>query len=628
MSFRYKHRLATSVASILTALTVTLAGTSAGQAAVASSDISVGDILAQTVYLPIKHPAQAEAAARAMQIPGTAGYHKFLTVPQFVAQYADSDAEISQVEAVLTQLGYNIVYVFPNHLGIEVTSSTGTAERTLGVKLKRFTVNGRSGMAPNAALKLPASLASLVRGIGGLNTLTHPHPMRVASLEAQGIQKRAVQGALVGGTPGNYLPVDFENYYGVTPIYGQGITGRGTTIGIVTLANFLPSDAYLFWKQIGLNVSQTRITTVNVDGGTSIAPSDALGEGETDLDVEESGAIAPGANQRVYVAPNNTNANFIDGFEAAASENIADTVSSSWGQPELDFFYDAATQTPSQTFLLDAFHDAFLEMALQGQSVFIAAGDSGSFDTVESCATSGTPSADNPVCNSPYTLDHPSSDPLVTSAGGTTTPFTVMTKSGLHLYSTQERAWSWDYIAAEAAQQGRGATYPVSRFFATGGGGGVSSYFGKPWYQNGVKGITLTKPNQTLTQDNGSGPVLQYTLPANFAGRNSPDISTDADPETGFQYIEEGQIITGYGGTSFVAPQLNGVNALFTQALGGRVGQLNPALYELGNLTANDIAAGNNWGYNAIGGYDNAVGNGTLSAYKLAIGLAYLKYVY
>ena len=156
---------------------------------------------------------------------------------------------------------------------------------------------------------------------------------------------------------------------------------------------------------------------MNVDGGTTIAPSDALGEGETDLDVEESGAIAPGANERVYVSPNNTNANFIDGFEAAASDNIADTVSSSWGQPELDFFTDIAAPTSSQTFLLDAFHDAFLEMALQGQTVFIAAGDSGSFDTVRGCPAFGTPSAKNPVCNAPYAVDHPSSDPLVTAAG-------------------------------------------------------------------------------------------------------------------------------------------------------------------------------------------------------------------
>ncbi len=623
MKHSLKQRLSFSVASILAGLAL---GATAGRAAT-TGDVSVGDILAQTVYLPIQNPQAAEAAAQALQTPGSR-YHKFLSVQQFVGQYAPSDAQIAQVEAALVQLGYTVEYVFPNHLGIEVLSSAGTAESAMGVKLHYVTLNGHSGMVPDRTPTLPRSLRGLVRGIGGLNTFSHAHSQRAVAAIGQTATPRATGSAiLTGGTPGNYLPADFEKFYHVAPIYQLGVNGRGSTIGIVTLANFKPADAYQFWRQIGLNVSQTRITTVNVDGGTTIAPSDALGEGETDLDVEESGAIAPGANERVYVSPNNTNANFIDGFEAAASDNIADTVSSSWGQPELDFFTDIAAPTSSQTFLLDAFHDAFLEMALQGQTVFIAAGDSGSFDTVRGCPAFGTPSAKNPVCNAPYAVDHPSSDPLVTAAGGTTLPFSFTLNDGVVLTVAQEQAWGWDYISSEAAAQGHASALPVSSVFSVGDGGGVSSYFGKPYYQDGVKGITLTKPGQTLTQDNGQGPVLQYVLPASFAGRNMPDLSANADPESGYQYIEEGEVVNFYGGTSFVAPQLNGVNALFVQGLGGRTGQLNPLLYSLGSLISTDIKAGDNWGYQAAGGYENAVGNGALDATRLAIGLAAAKLI-
>ena len=623
MKHSFKQRLSLSVASILAALA---SGATAGRAATAG-DVSVGDMLAQTVYLPVRNPQAAEAAAQALQTPGP-NYHRFLSVQQFVSRYAPSDAQIAEVEAALVQLGYTIEYVFPNHLAIEVLSSAGTAEAATGVTLHRVTLNGHSGMVPDRAPTLPRSLRGLVRGIGGLNTFSHPHSQRAVAAIGQGPTPRAPGSViLTGGTPGNYLPADFERFYDVNPIYALGLNGRGTTIGIVTLANFKPSDAYLFWREIGLKVSQTRITTVNVDGGTTIAPSDAAGEGETDLDVEESGAIAPGANERVYVSPNNTNANFIDGFEAAASDNIADTVSSSWGQPELDFFTDIAAPTSSQTFLLDAFHDAFLEMALQGQTVFIAAGDSGAFDTVRGCPAYGTPSAGNPVCNAPYAVDHPSSDPLVTAAGGTTLPFSFTLTSGVVLSVAQEQAWGWDYISNEAAAQGKAASLPVSSVFSTGDGGGVSAYFGKPYYQDGVAGITLTRPGQSLTQDNGAGPVLQYVLPAKFAGRNSPDLSANADPESGYQYIEEGGIVNFYGGTSFVAPQLNGVNALYVQGLGGRTGQLNPLLYSLGSLISTDIRAGDNWGYAAAAGYENAVGNGTLDATRLAIGLAAAKLI-
>ena len=106
-------------------------------------------------------------------------------------------------------------------------------------------------------------------------------------------------------------------------------------------------------------------------------------------------------------------------------------------------------------------------------------------------------------------------------------------------------------------------------------------------------------------------------LPGGFAGRNSPDISTNADPQSGYQFISEGAIQDYYGGTSFVAPQLNGVTALFVQSVGGRVGQINPILYELGNAVFPDLTAGNNWGYNAGAGYDQATGVGKLDAAKL-----------
>ena len=54
------------------------------------------------------------------------------------------------------------------------------------------------------------------------------------------------------------------------------------------------ADAYYFWKNIGLSVAQNRITRVNVDGGFASPTNNVDGEGETDLDVEYSGALAPG----------------------------------------------------------------------------------------------------------------------------------------------------------------------------------------------------------------------------------------------------------------------------------------------------------------------------------------------
>ena len=107
----------------------------------------------------------------------------------------------------------------------------------------------------------------------------------------------------------------------------------------------------------------------NVDGGPG-APSYAAGSGETDLDVEQSGGLAPGANVIVYQAPN-TDSGFADAFFAAASQNIASTVSASWLESETYLQAGIASGSESPGYQA-AFDEAFLEMAAQGQSGFIA----------------------------------------------------------------------------------------------------------------------------------------------------------------------------------------------------------------------------------------------------------------
>ena len=58
-------------------------------------------------------------------------------------------------------------------------------------------------------------------------------------------------------------------------------------------------------------------------------------------------------------------------------------------------------------------------------------------------------------------------------------------------------------------------------------------------------------------------------------------MSLNADPFSGYIIFstEDGGLIDGFGGTSFVAPQLNGISALLQQAAGGRIGLWNPMLY-------------------------------------------------
>ena len=89
-----------------------------------------------------------------------------------------------------------------------------------------------------------------------------------------------------------------------------------------------------------------------------------------------------------------------------------------------------------------------------------------------------------------------------------------------------------------------------------------------------------------------------------------------------------------YGGTSFVAPQLNGIAALVQQKAGGRVGLLDFPLYLLARQSSSytsakaplgDIEAGDNWFYQGAPGYDQGSGVGVLNVANFAAAVAAMK---
>ena len=76
---------------------------------------------------------------------------------------------------------------------------------------------------------------------------------------------------------GNLTPADFATNYDLNPLYSDGITGKGQTLGIVTLAGFDPATAEYFWNNVLHITSEAdRITVDNVDGGPG-APSEKAG---------------------------------------------------------------------------------------------------------------------------------------------------------------------------------------------------------------------------------------------------------------------------------------------------------------------------------------------------------------
>lgn len=209
---------------------------------------------------------------------------------------------------------------------------------------------------------------------------------------------------------------------------------------------------------------------------------------------------------------------------------------------------------------MTSFSSACQDAATMGVTVLAASGDNGSTDG----STDNTP-----------TVDFPSSSPYVIGCGGTR-----LSLSGAKI--TAEVTWN-ELASSE------GAT-----------GGGVSGFFAIPTYQQQA-GVPKS--------------------PSGFVGRGVPDVSGDADPETGYNVIVDGSA-TVIGGTSAVAPLWAGLLARINQSLGKNVGYVNPLLYAAkSTATFHDITSGTNGDYSAARGWDACTGLGSPDGTALLVSL-------
>jgi subtilase family serine protease len=559
--------------------------------------------------LKVKNKDQLAQYIKDTATRGSRHYRDYLSVKEFKDNFAPSSGDVLVVTKYLQSFGIS-TSVYNDNLVVTATGTVAQFNKALNVELQNASYKGKSFHGTKKQPSAPRNVADSILCILGLSDYSN----LTSHAEKQAVKIPAnSDNALPGG---GLSPQDLIKRYNVQPLYDKGATGAGQTIGIVTLADFVPQDAYDFWKTAGINVKPNRITKTDVDGGSGWSGSD-----ETTLDVEQSGALAPQANIHVYVGPN-TDTGFVDAFAKAINDNQAQQVSVSWGQSEssIDYFVKQNMESPAYT---EAFNQLFMQAAAQGQSMFAAAGDAGAYDNTRSLGMYD------------LSVDFPSSSPYITAAGGTTTPFSFTSKStGINVSVPKERAWSWDYLYP--LLQAYGYTPDNGPFFE-GGGGGFSTAFATPDYQKGIKGVNTYSAVQQwdVGSDLAATPTYDSAKPivtGTGTGRNVPDLSMDADPESGYSILftnhDTGQQEWDqYGGTSFVAPQLNGLSALINSANHTQVGFWNPQIYQFAQgwnspLTPlNDTSADNdNLFYTGTAGtlYNQATGLGTPDVAKLA----------
>ncbi len=399
-----------------------------------------------------------------------------------------------------------------------------------------------------------------------------------------------------------YQPSQIQQAYDMNPLYKAGLKGQGKTIVLVDSfgSPTIQSDLATF-DQANKLPAPPSFRIIQPAGAVPPFDTNNFDMGgwgfETSLDVEYAHTMAPGANILLVETPVDETLG-VQGFpQMIEAENyvidhhLGDVISQSFGATEQTF--------PSKSSIL-SLRGAYFNALVHRVTVLSASGDGGATDD------SALDTSDGAVNYYPFRVDSwPSSDPLVTSVGGTQ----------LHLDANGNRT-APDNVWNDTALFGGPAA----------GGGGVSTVFSRPFFQNGLRGIVGD-------------------------ARGNPDVSMSAAVDGGV-VVYLGYTSAAYGvspgwyvvgGTSEASPVFSGIVAIADQAARHDLGWLNPTLYALGDGSRSgitDITLGNNsvsgvqalppvaghafsvTGFNAVPGYDLSSGLGTADGARLVSELA------
>jgi hypothetical protein len=513
------------------------------------------------------------------QDPKSPNYHAWLTPQQFGEQFGPAESDMQTLRNWLLAEGFANLQVTNGKTLISFDGTAGQVRNAFHTDIHRLSVRGVEHFANMEDPQIPEALAPVVAGVAGLHNF-RPQPL----LKRFGKFRRNMKTGEItplftytnvnGGTFFAVGPGDFKAIYNVPPAFD----GTGVSIAVVGQSNINIQDVRDFRSIFGLPANDPQIILNGADPG--LVSGD---EGESDLDVEWAGAIAPKATIK-FVASQSSFTDGLSGVDASAvyavDNNVAAVLSESYGACEsglgaaLNQFYQLLWQ----------------QAAAQGITVVVSSGDSGSAgcdDPSESAATSGL--AVSGLASTPYNVAMGGTDfnqagkqsLYWNTCGGT--PCSTIPPTSAKGY-IPEMVWN-DSCAATGLTGCNSITSSSDSAVVVGGGGGPSSVYSKPPWQTGVTGMPADShrdlPDVSLFSGDGLNNSFYIVCQSDqdIAGDTGCNLTKFVDSATGPLHDFQG-----VGGTSVAAPSFAGIMALINQKTGQRQGNANPALYALGKI--------------------------------------------
>ena len=272
------------------------------------------------VTLTLKPSAQPELdqLLREQQDPSSPNFRKWLTPEEYADRFGASADDMAKISSWLKSEGFEIISTARGRRWISFNATARQIQSALHTEIHHYRVNGELHFANATAPAVPAAIAPMAIGFTGLDDFKMNKPSPDLNYNGQNA----------------IAPGDLWIIYDILPLFSSAVdvTGAGLKLAVIGQSDVNLSDIATYRNDFSLPANQPQKVLVQGANNPGIVAGDS---GESDLDLELVGAVAPNA-QIVFVY----SGNIVNSVMYAIDQAIAPVISYSYvGSPgtELEF---------------------------------------------------------------------------------------------------------------------------------------------------------------------------------------------------------------------------------------------------------------------------------------------------